>query len=71
MLPNITGQSTSITPLGTAKKSAWFSRGPQGSPKTENIAYTVGTGTLQPTFNTEFGGEVDIALAIIAFPLSP
>lgn len=35
----------------------------------ENIAYTVGTGTLQPTFNTEFGGEVDIALAIIAFPL--
>ena len=35
----------------------------------KNIAYTVGTGTLQPTFNTEFGGEVDIALAIIAFPL--
>jgi hypothetical protein len=37
----------------------------------ENIAYTVGTGTLQPTFNTELGGEVDIALAIIAFPLKP
>ena len=35
----------------------------------ENIAYTVGTGTSQSTFNTEFGGEVDIALAIIAFPL--
>jgi hypothetical protein len=37
----------------------------------ENIAYTVGTGTLQPTFNTELGGEVDTALAIIAFPLKP
>jgi hypothetical protein len=37
----------------------------------ENIAYMVGTGTLQPTFNTELGGEVDIALAIIAFPLKP
>ena len=35
----------------------------------ENIAYTIGTGRLQPTFNTEFGGEVDIALAIVAFPL--
>ena len=42
-----------------------------GSLNGENIAYTVGTGTLQPTFNTEFGGDVDIALAIIAFPLRP
>jgi hypothetical protein len=40
-----------------------------GSLNGENIAYTVGTGLLEPTFNTEFGGDVDIALAIIAFPL--
>jgi hypothetical protein len=40
-----------------------------GSLNGENIAYTVGTGMFEATFNTEFGGDVDTALAILAFSL--